>query len=747
MNMATKMRGKWKVGDAIGEGGQSNVYKTRDSNNKLFAIKIAKIQGGDKKRIQRIKQEIELIKKLKDSPNVINIYDDNSRELDDGSTDSQEVYYVMDYAPYGSLKHNDFYLNDIETSLSLFKEVLNGISDAHKAGIIHRDIKPENILLYPTQKTVAVADFGLGRLTTDDTTLTEADEILGPRFFMAPEQYKKPSSANERSDIYSLGKLLYFMLTGKGKVFREEIGDLAKDFQGSNPYLPLIQERLIEKMVVTDPAQRYSDVTEVLEVVDDILNTISTNSKRLIKKDSDRISFYDLVIGGRRQEFINNFSKDLAASIGYLGIIAEELARDKKHVLLEKLKLELLEKYSSGKVNAAIHATFMYVESPEELSSKAGGRYSFASYHLARYFENADTHEEAHAHIIDAISKEKDLSLQLRYLLLFSTICTNCQCPLPHDFDQKLISLFQSTDDKDIKARMYKMLGEHYKKRGDVAQGLRFMEAYLSIKPYDNDVRFSTAWDYSELGHTQLTVHHYNLHEKTSKEPSEDVENNLGVLYNNKNLDLMSMENYKKAYSKGSTLAGSNIASRYISIGLVDDAEKILRKIISEHPEGDYDQHVDEVLGSIANKKKAEKETIETMQTIGAAINQHNIDTIKSLSEPIIDWEGYWALDLGPIIHISRTGSTLNAKQRSNESKLAKLNFEGNIATIEKLEISYTMYEKGIFYIVEQNEFHGYVLKDDQYKKVIGKRIEDIKAHDEANVTSLQKIIDSYKKP
>lgn len=740
--MTDKKYGKWVAGEKIGDGGQGDVYLTYDNVGKKYAIKVVKVKPTDKKKLARIKSEIEIIKQLKNEPNIIKIHDDNIDSLKEDSQTGQTAFYVMDYAPYGNLQKNDFYLNDVELGLRLFLEILKGVEAAHKAGVIHRDLKPENILLYPTQRSIAISDFGLGLLLdADRTPISDPDEVLGPKHFIAPEQHKKSSAANERSDIYSLGKILYFLLTGKGRVFREEIGDVTKEFTGDSPYLPLVQEKLLDKMVAFDSSKRFSSVSEAIEEVESILRQISSNSQRFVSKRNDKgFSIYDVVVAGRRQEFIDKFSKDLAFSMDVLQWVATELYQENKQALLEQLKKELLTSYPKGKSNALAQAAFMFVEKPDDLKQHENGRYSFAAYYMAKYFEDAGSHELAHQHLNIALTKETDSSITLQYLLLLSDIGKQCSCTLPHDFDQRIKNLMNSTPDHDKKAKLYKILGEHYMETGDKAQGLRFLESYLILKPYDNDIRFTVAHAYSEMKQRALAHHHYQLHLKTGRratgKDNPDVQNNLGVIYINNDMDIKGLELYKEAYSAGSTLSGSNIASRYLSIGMVDEAEKILRQIIADNPSGDYDKRVDEVLGSITSVRTSEDDTLKLLEEHGASISHHNSESVNALSLRAMSWEGFWKFNTSPVLEIKLENNVLRAARRDDKTKTVELLFDGNVAMVSKMDVgSYDTYDFGVLYLINSNEFQGYLLKSGkEFLQVTGTKIPDIDAYDkEAN--------------
>src|SRR3982751_422851 len=99
--MADKKYGNWVVKEKIGDGGQGVVYKTNDKDGKEYAIKVVKVKPTNKKKLQRIKQEVAIIKQLDGAPNIIKIYDDNLATLNEDSTVTQEIWYVMDYARFG----------------------------------------------------------------------------------------------------------------------------------------------------------------------------------------------------------------------------------------------------------------------------------------------------------------------------------------------------------------------------------------------------------------------------------------------------------------------------------------------------------------------------------------------------------------------------------------------------------------------------------------------------------------------
>ncbi len=376
---------RWRVDVQVNSGGQGQVYTVIDTKtSEKCAAKVFRIKGYEEQRLARAKVEIEAIKKLKGSMNVVQIRDENVSEAEAGSPVS--LFYVMDYAPHGGLADNDFYIGDVEQCLRMFKEILLGVREAHRKGVIHRDLKPENILLFPTQRQVVITDFGLGLLKDRETDekITEPDELLGPRFFISPEQYLKPSEANERSDIYSLGKILYYMLTRKGKVFREQLDDINKALAEPNPYVPQVQELLLKRMVAEEPNERFVDLNEAIDAVERILSQIEANSQRYLKPDNPAEDVFTMLGGSRRDILISWFRTNIVLALDALEKAIVVLRRDNKPRTLESLKEDLLTRYPSGKVHAAIRSTIAYVTNPQELASmQPNSRFSFPSYYLA----------------------------------------------------------------------------------------------------------------------------------------------------------------------------------------------------------------------------------------------------------------------------------------------------------------------------------------------------------------------------
>src|SRR6266550_5135418 len=209
--------GRYKLLQKIGEGGCGVVYMAEQEEpvRRRVALKVIKLGMDTKQFVARFEAERQALA-LMDHPNIAKV-------LEAGATDTGRPYFVMELV--GGIKITDYCDQHQLTTrqrLDLFIQVCRAIQHAHQKGVIHRDIKPSNVLV-ATQDGVPVPkviDFGIakaaqGRLT-DQTLFTAFEQLLGTPAYMSPEQAQLGGQdVDTRSDIYSLGVLLYELLTGK----------------------------------------------------------------------------------------------------------------------------------------------------------------------------------------------------------------------------------------------------------------------------------------------------------------------------------------------------------------------------------------------------------------------------------------------------------------------------------------------------------------------------------------------------
>lgn len=202
---------QWEILGLIGQGGMGFVYKVRQpSLDRVVALKILSPElGRDPAFAERFAREARTLGKLQ-HPNIVTIFEHGEK---DGL-----YYLLMEYVDGVNLRQamraGRF---TPEQALAIVPGICDALQAAHAQGVLHRDIKPENILLDKEGK-VKIADFGIARIVGDpqrDFTLTRTGNALGSISYMAPEQHEKPHDVDHRADIYSLGVVIYEMLTGE----------------------------------------------------------------------------------------------------------------------------------------------------------------------------------------------------------------------------------------------------------------------------------------------------------------------------------------------------------------------------------------------------------------------------------------------------------------------------------------------------------------------------------------------------
>lgn len=272
------------------EGGQCGVYSAKLKNNaKKVAIKITSISSA--KSVLRFKREIATARSM-EHPNIIKVLEDNI-ELYEKNNDPF-LYLIMPFARYGSLAEHDFYQGDLGMCLHLFEKMMMGLRELHIADpdreLIHRDLKPENILFVNSEKEPVVADFGLVGFThlLSEVKVTDLEERVGNRDFVAPEQFNDPSKAVQKSDIYSMGKILYCMLSGEKHLLGShgirqfnvtKIDELIKDCMKDLPEKRPSADEVIERVgVILNPPPKPKDEQPELDWIEiEILRLVDPN--------------------------------------------------------------------------------------------------------------------------------------------------------------------------------------------------------------------------------------------------------------------------------------------------------------------------------------------------------------------------------------------------------------------------------------------------------------------------------------
>lgn len=257
---------RYKIEDLLGQGGMSSVYKAYDPNLKrVVAIKMVHPHlSNDKTFLIRFEEEAAAIASLR-HPNIVQVFDFN--------TDQDLSYMVMEYVPGETLQSHLKRLNSkqqkmpVDEALKITMNVCDGLSYAHKRGMVHRDVKPANIML-DIQNQAILMDFGIVKIVGSAAhTLTGA--VIGTANYMPPEIIRS-EPADQRSDIYALGVTLFEMLSGKPPfeansamtIMLMHLNDQIPDIQTMRDDLPKNLTQILMKALEKDRIKRYQTADE-----------------------------------------------------------------------------------------------------------------------------------------------------------------------------------------------------------------------------------------------------------------------------------------------------------------------------------------------------------------------------------------------------------------------------------------------------------------------------------------------------
>jgi serine/threonine-protein kinase len=261
--------GHYEVLDIVGRGGMGVVLKALDERlQRIVAIKVLGPQyaasGSARKRFQREAKAAAAVS----HDHVVSIY--HVEEVDGVS------FLVMPLIAGKSLQERIDQSGPLELAevLRIGMQIAEGLAAAHKQGLVHRDIKPANILLENGVERVKITDFGLAR-AVDDTSVTQPGVVTGTPMFMSPEQARGEVVPDHRSDLFSLGSVLYMMATGRPPfrassthaTLRRVIDDTPRSMHEINVQIPDWLEAIVAKLQAKDPSQRFQSAREVADLL------------------------------------------------------------------------------------------------------------------------------------------------------------------------------------------------------------------------------------------------------------------------------------------------------------------------------------------------------------------------------------------------------------------------------------------------------------------------------------------------
>ncbi len=296
--IGTVLSGRYRLEAKLGSGGMSTVYLARDETlDRPVAVKVMHREMSEQEdQLQRFRQEARAVAKLT-HPNVVSVID--------AGEDGGHPYIVFEYVKGETLKQRIGRVGALDTqeAIAYAIEVARGLSVAHARNMVHRDIKPQNVLI-DEEGRAKLTDFGISRQLEQDG-VTATGRVLGTTDYVAPEQ-AMGKGVDPRSDIYSLGVVLYEMLIGQVPfhadsqvgVAMKHVNEELPDVQRRRPEVSAAVALVVERSTAKNPAERYQTVAEM---IDDLETALEVEAARAGTTTGEATSVLDAVPPPKRK--------------------------------------------------------------------------------------------------------------------------------------------------------------------------------------------------------------------------------------------------------------------------------------------------------------------------------------------------------------------------------------------------------------------------------------------------------------
>jgi eukaryotic-like serine/threonine-protein kinase len=290
--IGTVLSGRYRLEAKLGSGGMSTVYLARDETlDRPVAVKVMHREMSEQEdQLQRFRQEARAVAKLS-HPNVVAVID--------AGEDGGYPYIVFEYVKGETLKQRIGRVGALGTqdAIAYAIEVARGLSVAHSRNMVHRDIKPQNVLI-DEEGRAKLTDFGISRQLEQDG-VTATGRVLGTTDYVAPEQ-AMGRDVDPRSDVYSLGVVLYEMLVGQVPfhadsqvgVAMKHVNEELPDVQRRRPEVSAAVALVVERSTAKNPAERYQSIAEM---IDDLETALEVEAARAGSTTGEATSVLDAV--------------------------------------------------------------------------------------------------------------------------------------------------------------------------------------------------------------------------------------------------------------------------------------------------------------------------------------------------------------------------------------------------------------------------------------------------------------------
>ncbi|MEX2106406.1 MAG: protein kinase [Solirubrobacterales bacterium] len=296
--IGTVLSGRYRLEAKLGSGGMSTVYLARDTTlDRPVAVKVMHREMSEQAdQLERFRQEARAVAKLS-HPNVVAVID--------AGEDGGHPYIVFEYVEGETLKQRIARVGALDTqeALAYAIEIARGLTVAHARNMVHRDIKPQNVLI-DAEGRAKLTDFGISRQLEQDG-MTATGRVLGTTDYVAPEQ-AMGHGVDPRSDIYSLGVVLYEMLIGQVPfhadsqvgVAMKHVNEELPDVQQRRPEISAAAALVVERATAKDPDRRYH---EVGEMIDDLSTALEVEAARAGSTTGEATSVLEAVPPAKRK--------------------------------------------------------------------------------------------------------------------------------------------------------------------------------------------------------------------------------------------------------------------------------------------------------------------------------------------------------------------------------------------------------------------------------------------------------------
>ena len=318
--------GRYQIIEELGIGGRGRVYKAYDLDlEEKVALKLIKPEiAADENTIQRFRNELKIARKIAHK-NVCRMFDLGK--------EGDNYYISMEYVSGEDLKSTVRRVGPLSTGKAIFiaKQVCHGLSEAHRQGIIHRDLKPQNIMI-DREGNVRVMDFGIAR-SMEAKGLTEDGLVMGTPEYMAPEQVEG-RKADKRSDIYSMGVILYELMTGQVpfdgltpmSVASKHLTKRPREPRELNSQVPINLSEVIMRCMEKEKGRRYQNIEELLFRLTEIEKGMPSTDT--IKPERKPITSKEITISFNLRKLLIPVS--LVATVIMIGVLTWKLVLNPK---------------------------------------------------------------------------------------------------------------------------------------------------------------------------------------------------------------------------------------------------------------------------------------------------------------------------------------------------------------------------------------------------------------------------------